>query len=317
MMVPTRPSRASVMRSSAVMMLRWPPLRTNRQRRLDLGPHRAGGEVALRGILLHLAEGDLPDGARRRAAVAETAFSTSVAITSASASTERARTAAVRSLSMTASIPRTLPSSVADHGDAAAAGRHDDVAGVHEGEQGVGVEDLERLGRGDDASPALLAAVLPGLAVLDEQLRPGRRAGTGRWAWSGWVNPGSWASTRVRVTSAAHRRSTPRAASDHSSVSRMVKPMVACVWAPHQSSGTGGTTCAASSFLTSRLPTWGPLPCVSTTSMAGRDEARDVLHRAADRVALLLGRGTAVGAGHGIAAERDEDPHAHLHWSRA
>ena len=51
--------------------------------------------------------------------------------------------------------------------------------------------------------------------------------------------------------------------------------------------------------------------------MAGRDEARDVLHRAADRVALLLGRGTAVRAGHGIAAERDEDPHAHLHWSRA
>ena len=42
--------------------------------------------------------------------------------------------------------------------------------------------------------------------------------------------------------------------------------MVACVWATHQSSGTGGTTCAASSFLTSRLPTWGPLPCVSTTS---------------------------------------------------
>ena len=42
--------------------------------------------------------------------------------------------------------------------------------------------------------------------------------------------------------------------------------MVAWVWATHQSSGTGGTTCAASSFLTSRLPTWGPLPWVSTTS---------------------------------------------------
>ena len=46
----------------------------------------------------------------------------------------------------------------------------------------------------------------------------------------------------------------------------MVNPMVPCVWAPHQSSGTGGTTWAASSFLTSRLPTWGPLPWVRTTS---------------------------------------------------
>ena len=46
----------------------------------------------------------------------------------------------------------------------------------------------------------------------------------------------------------------------------MRKPIVPCVCAPHQSSGTGGTTAAASSFLTSRLPTWGPLPWVSTTS---------------------------------------------------
>ena len=42
--------------------------------------------------------------------------------------------------------------------------------------------------------------------------------------------------------------------------------MVPCVCAPHQSSGTGGTTEAASSFFTNRLPTWGPLPWVSTTS---------------------------------------------------
>ena len=41
--------------------------------------------------------------------------------------------------------------------------------------------------------------------------------------------------------------------------------MVAWVWATFQSSGTGGTTCAASSFLTSRLPTCGPLPWVTTT----------------------------------------------------
>ncbi len=36
--------------------------------------------------------------------------------------------------------------------------------------------------------------------------------------------------------------------------------------ATFQSSGTGGTSWAESSFLTSRLPTWGPLPWVTTTS---------------------------------------------------
>ena len=56
---------------------------------------------------------------------------------------------------------------------------------------------------------------------------------------------------RARASSSAFIRTNPR---------------VACVWAPHQSSGTGGTTLAATSFFTSRLPTWGPLPWVSTTS---------------------------------------------------
>ena len=78
--------------------------------------------------------------------------------------------------------------------------------------------------------------------------------------------PGSSASTSARVTSAAVRRSSPRSASADSSAFIRTKPSVAWVCAPHQSSGTGGTTAAASSFLTSRLPTWGPLPCVITTS---------------------------------------------------
>ncbi len=43
-------------------------------------------------------------------------------------------------------------------------------------------------------------------------------------------------------------------------------PMVAWVCAPHQSSGTGGTTPAASWFLMSRWPTWGPVPCVRATT---------------------------------------------------
>src|SRR5262249_11490571 len=62
-------------------------------------------------------------------------------------------------------------------------------------------------------------------------------------------------------------------------------PMVPCVCAPHQSSGTGGTTAAASSFLTSRLPTCGPLPwvsstwCPAATTAATRTIARSIAAR--------------------------------------
>src|SRR3954453_20856088 len=61
-------------------------------------------------------------------------------------------------------------------------------------------------------------------------------------------------------------RSSPRRRSAASIAVTIRKPSVACVWATHQSSGTGGTTWRARSFLSSRLPTWGPLPCVLTTS---------------------------------------------------
>src|SRR3954469_25131823 len=67
------------------------------------------------------------------------------------------------------------------------------------------------------------------------------------------------------MTAAVGRRA-PRCSRAGSRASIRTKPKVACVWAPHQSSGTGGTTAAASSFFTSRLPTWGPLPWVTTTS---------------------------------------------------
>ena len=52
--------------------------------------------------------------------------------------------------------------------DAAATVGDDDEAGLDQREHGGRVEDLQRLGRGDDAAPALLAAVLPRLAVLDQ-----------------------------------------------------------------------------------------------------------------------------------------------------
>ena len=82
----------------------------------------------------------------------------------------------------------------------------------------------------------------------------------------GLAKPGSCGSTRVRVTTVAQRFSMPRSASAASRAFISTNPRVAWVWAPHQSNGTGGTTAAASSFLTSRLPTCGPLPWVITTS---------------------------------------------------
>ena len=55
--------------------------------------------------------------------------------------------------------------------------------------------------------------------------------------------------------------------------------MVAWVCATFQSSGTGGTTCAAISFLTSRLPTCGPVAVGQHHLGAGRDDVGDVAGR--------------------------------------
>ena len=52
------------------------------------------------------------------------------------------------------------------------------------------VEDLERLRRGDHPAPALRAAVLPDLTVLDHAPRPRRPAGSARSACSGRRNAG-------------------------------------------------------------------------------------------------------------------------------
>ena len=70
---------------------------------------------------------------------------------------------------MTASTPRSVPSASRDDRDAAAAVGDHDEAGVDQRAARPGASTIsQRLGRGDDAAPALLAAVLPGLAVLDE-----------------------------------------------------------------------------------------------------------------------------------------------------
>ncbi len=126
----------------------------------------------------------------------------------------------------------------------------------------------------------------------------------------GLVKPGSSMLTSARVTSAAVRRSTPRRASSASRASIRTNPSVAWVCAPHQSSGTGGTTAAASSFFTSRLPTWGPLPWVTTTSAPVSRSARDGRHRDLGGRDLVLDPGPALRVRHGVATQRQQDPHA-------
>ena len=82
---------------------------------------------------------------------------------------------------------------------------------------------------------------------------------------------------------------------------------MACVCAPHQSSGTGGTTPAASSFLTSRLPDLRPVAVGDDDVDAVGDQVGDAGHRHLGRRDLVLGPGPAVGGRHRVAAEGDED----------
>ena len=109
----------------------------------------------------------------------------------------------------------------------------------------------------------------------------------------GRVKPGSSAATRVRVISAAEGRWPPRTRSASSRALTSTLPRVAWVCAPHQSSGTGGTTAAASSFLTSRLPTCGPLPWVSTTSTGSGRVSRSATAAIATRAAAIWSSGRA------------------------
>ena len=72
---------------------------------------------------------------------------------------------------MTASTPRRLPSGSRTTGMPPPPAATTTWPALDEHARRADVEHLERLGRGDDPAPALLAAVLPHLAVVDEGLR--------------------------------------------------------------------------------------------------------------------------------------------------
>ena len=208
--------------------------------------------------------GTRPSGSASGVPKWRTAFGTSVAMTRMSASTVRASRAAPRSLSMTASTPRSTPPSetvgippppfATTTYPASTRAR---TAGPSSTSSGSGEPTIRR----HPFSPQ--ASQRSPCSISRRASASGRNRPIGL---VGRVSPGSSAATRVRVTTVALGRRSPRAASSLSSAFISVKPSVAWVCAPHQSSGTGGTTAAASSFFTRRLPTCGPFPWVTTTS---------------------------------------------------
>src|SRR3954451_528780 len=266
--VPTSsPATASAMCSRDVMTARFPPASTKRRTASTLGPMLPRANCPATACSRSSATVTRPSGRADGVPKSTITWATSVAMTRVSASTSRARIAAVRSLSMTPSPPRraapSVPSSLTGIPPPPAqtttkpAAASAWIAGESTTDLGSGEATTRRQPRSPRSSQ-----VLPRETNRSASSR-GRKRPTG---FENSRKPGSSASTSVRVTRPAVRWGRPRAARAASSSSASVKAMVAWVCATHQSSGTGGTTWAASSFFTSRLPTWGPLPCVSTTS---------------------------------------------------
>ena len=304
------PETASAMCSRDVMTARVVRRASDEaQRGLDLRAHAAAGELPGGGVLAHLGDGDpaqrpggrLPEVDHHVGDVGGDDEGVGAEL----AGQDRGGEVLVDD-GLDAAQGGPVPAVVRDR-DATAAGADDDEAGAGQGVDRRGVDDGLRLGGGDDPAPALLAAVLPDLTVGDEPFRLLAREEAAdrlrRLAEAGVLDVDQGAGDEA---GGALGRA-PARASAASSSSASVKPMVACVWATHQSSGTGGTTSAASSFLTSRLPTWGPLPWVSTTSTPEATTSAMCPDGLGDGVPLRTGRRGAVGPGHGVAAQGDDD----------
>ena len=186
MTVPKDPSTASVMWVSEVMTAAGTAALDEAGRGVDLGAHRPGGELPGLGVPAQLGEGDPLEVALLRGAPVDGGV-VDVGGDDEDVGVEGAREQGGGEVLVDDGLDAVEPAvGVADDGDAAPAGGDDDVAGGEQRPHGLDVDDLERLGRGDDAAPALVAAVLPDLPVLHHRagLRP--RAGSGRSAsWGG------------------------------------------------------------------------------------------------------------------------------------
>ena len=153
---------------------------------VDLGAHRAAGEVALGGVR-RAARRRSPRRASRASGVPKwsTACGTSVAMTSTSASTVRASSAAARSLSMTASTPRRRAVGARGRpGCRRRRWRRRRSRPSTSACDGRGVDDLAaaRARRRRGASPSRRGP--PRSRRARRAARPPRPAGSGRSAWS-------------------------------------------------------------------------------------------------------------------------------------
>ena len=150
MRVPARPASASASAAGEVIRASRPVARTNVDGRLDLRPHRAGGELGEQRLGLVRGElGAAPPAGRCRSR--RRPPGTSVRITSRSAPSSRASRAEARSLSITASTPARWLAAPRDRDPAAAAG-DDDRAGGEQRADRAELDDLERRGEGRRAA---------------------------------------------------------------------------------------------------------------------------------------------------------------------
>ena len=192
--------------------------------------------------------------------------------------------------------------------DASTTVGHHDEAGLDQCEDRRGVEDLPRLGRGDDAAPALLAAVLPGLAVAHQELRlglgevPADRLGGRREALVVGVDE------RAR-----HDRGA--AAVDGPAGELAVERV-------HQHEAEGGLRLRTAPVQRDRrydggsqlvlhqeVADLGAVAVGDDDVVVVLEEARDRRHRDLGGGDLVLRARPPVGVRHGVAAECEQDPH--------
>ena len=276
------------------------------QRGLHLGAHAAARELAGGGVLAQLGDGDAAQGpGGRRAEVHHDVGDVGgddQGVGVELAGEDRGGEVLVDD-GLDAAQRGAVLAVVGDR-DAAAAGADDDEAGPGQRVDRGGVDDGLRLGRGDHAAPALLAAVLPDLAERDEPLRllarqePADRLGGSR-------KPGSSASTRVRVTRPAVRCGRPRAVSAASSSSVSVKRDggLGLGDAPvqrHRRHDVRGEL-----VLDQQVAHLRSVAVGQDDLDTGGDDVGDVPGRLADGVPLGGGRRRTVRPGHGVAAQGD------------
>ena len=203
--------------------------------------------------------------------------------------------------------PRRTP--VPHHRDPAATARHHDEPGLDQGPHRSGVQHLQRLRRRHDPPPAAVPAVLPDLPVrghhsgLIRWQVPADRLGRPREAGIARVHQRAGHHRRHRFGDAAlGQRGLQRAHDDEAERPLRLRaaPVERHRW--HHLRGQ--------LVLHQQVADLRSVPVRQYDLDPGRHQGRDRRHSAPDRGDLVLRPRAAVGSGHGVAAQRDQRPHA-------